>query len=421
MGIIDGQPVNAATTNPAFLDANLDDTALGKITLNNISDPTVSGPEVQNIQREHNSVAAWLGKPTNIPYSSAPTWTNNQVGSAGDSVTDRANNLTGRFSGSIGHSHSGADGEGPQIAGAFVANVPYRGYFIRGIDLVGVTGTSTDVSVEIDGASPSNSSTELGVVVNEPYNKVILRHSDGATQGEQIKTGDGDIIYGRLIESSGVWTLSYYYEDAGVETVYDFTSSENIAWYYQELFNPMVSTPVYDPGAFVISDNATADVVYATDLVAGKVLLANSAPPAIQSTSALGISTRVALQDHTHAGVHSLSIEGDLTQALGDVVIEAGPGIGITWDAGKIKIEVMSFKEPTVELRTITSDEALAKSLTLTSAPVFPAKTQVTIKSAGGQFYGDDFTVTGSTLSWLGLGLDGLIESGDKFTITYWA
>ena len=48
MPVFDGQPVNAAVTNPAFLDAQVDDTAFGIITLANAV--LASGPTINNIQ-----------------------------------------------------------------------------------------------------------------------------------------------------------------------------------------------------------------------------------------------------------------------------------------------------------------------------------------------------------------------------------
>ena len=75
-----------------------------------------------------------------------------------------------------------------------------------------------------------------------------------------------------------------------------------------------------------------------------------------------------------------------------------------------------SFK---VEFRTITAPEATAKALTLVVAPLTPAEVSLSAIGGGDQFYGDDYTVSGSTLSWSGLGLDGVLASGDKVVIKY--
>lgn len=298
MGVTDGQPVNAATTNPAFLDANNDDTAIGKINLANISDPTVSGPTVMNAQREHNAVASFLGKPTGQAYDVLPAWVYNYVGNPADNVFQRADALTERFSGTSGHSHTGLDGDGPLLSGANIGDVPLLGFFIEGVDLTGVSGGTHDVSTELTGKTPSNGPTETGVVVNTPYNKVVLRDSNG----DEFVNGSGDVIYGRVTESVGVWTLTFYYLNGATETAYSFPAPVTVKWYYQELYNPIVASPVYSPLAFIPSDNTTADVVDASETVAGKIMLANTAPPSVSTVNVKGTSLRAAHADHTHAG-----------------------------------------------------------------------------------------------------------------------
>lgn len=336
MGVTDGQPVNAATTNPAFLDANADDTALGKISLNNVADPVNSGPLITNIQRELNSLSVWTGKPTNIVYTTTPTWANNDVGTPSDNLQVRADFLTAEFNNLSGHTHDGSPGSGgPISAGSFV--VPLSGFFIQGTDLAGVTGVSTDVSTELAAKSPSSGSGSLGVVVTTTYNRVVIRQATGVDTGDKFEDAFGNEVYGRVTWLAGVWTLSYYVDLSGTETAYSFASPSNVRWYYQELFNPMISTPVYDPAAIVPSDNSTADVIDATETAAGKVLLANAAPPAIANASAKGVSARVARMDHTHEGVHAIYVDGDVTVGLGDVTFQAGTALLLAWVAGKVQ------------------------------------------------------------------------------------
>ena len=61
-----GSPVSAGNTNPAFLDANGDDTALGRIDLANTLPE--SGSTVNNIQREANATSSFTGKALNGLY-----------------------------------------------------------------------------------------------------------------------------------------------------------------------------------------------------------------------------------------------------------------------------------------------------------------------------------------------------------------
>ena len=268
MGVTDGQPVDAANTNPAFLDANGDDTALGRISLNDtVGNPTESGPAINNIQRELNSIASFVGKAINVAKDILPTWLFADAGTPTDNVFQRADALTAKFNVSTGHAHTGAAGQGAPISAPNLANVPLRGYFQEGTGLTAVTGGSKVVTTQMSGKTPSTGSSVLGVVTNAPYNRVIIRDTDG----QEFVDGSGNEVYARLTESVGVWTLTFFVDLAGVETAYSFGSSVDMKWFYQELFNPMVNPPVYDPGAFIPSDAATADVVDASSTQRGLV------------------------------------------------------------------------------------------------------------------------------------------------------
>jgi len=59
------------------------------------------------------------------------------------------------------------------------------------------------------------------------------------------------------------------------------------------------------------------------------------------------------------------------------------------------------------------------KSVTLAATPANAASTVLHVQGAPHQEYGSDFTVSGTTLSWNGLGLDGLLEAGDKLRVVY--
>lgn len=339
-GVVDGQPVSAAITNPAFLDANGDDTANGKISLDNYTDPSVSGPLITNIQRELNAVSSYTGKPTNVAYATTPSWVNNDVGVSTDTLKQRADLLTARMSSTTGHHHDGTAGNGSPIQAADIAATPLMGYWIQAVD-INSSGTSKDVSSDFASEFPSANSLTVGVVVNTPYNRTILRQGSGVNTGDKIVDGSGNEVYGRITNSGATWTLSYYVDISGTETVYSIPSAIDIRWYYQKLINPLGSgAPVYDPMAFIPSENVTADILDATASVAGKVLLANTAPPSVASASALGSSTRVALQDHTHAGVHNVTIYGTGDTIIGDAEVEAGTGIVLTkMSATRIKID----------------------------------------------------------------------------------
>jgi len=70
--------------------------------------------------------------------------------------------------------------------------------------------------------------------------------------------------------------------------------------------------------------------------------------------------------------------------------------------------------------RTLTGGEAAAKSLTLPATPISASKVKVDVMGGlGAVEYAVDFTVSGATFSWTGLGLDGLLSAGDKLRIVY--
>lgn len=267
-GVVDGNPVSAAYTNPKFLDADGDDTAFGKLTLNDAG--AGSGPLITNIQLEFNSIASWSGRPTNGALVNLPPYSNNEGFGSDDSFT-RVDAISGKFHSVTGHGHTGAAGDGPLIAAAAIGSVPLQSYPTEGILLSGVTGTSIDVSTELTGKVPSTTSTQNGVVVNAPYNKILIKQGSGPNVNDNYVDAFGNIVYGRLTESVGVWTLSFYVDLSGVETAYNFVLSSDIKWFYQELFNPLLSPPVYSNLFFVPSDNATSDVVDASSTQRGLI------------------------------------------------------------------------------------------------------------------------------------------------------
>lgn len=72
-----------------------------------------------------------------------------------------------------------------------------------------------------------------------------------------------------------------------------------------------------------------------------------------------------------------------------------------------------------VELITISAGQEAAKEVTLSASPTNVNRTLLLIKGAPNQFFGEDYTVSGNTLSWNGLGLDGILAAGDKLAIVY--
>jgi len=71
------------------------------------------------------------------------------------------------------------------------------------------------------------------------------------------------------------------------------------------------------------------------------------------------------------------------------------------------------------QLITLTNSNIFTKSFALSGTPLVPANLR--LYPAGGlkQFFGVDFTVAGSTVSWNGFGLDTFLTAGDLVEVAY--
>jgi len=332
-GVVDGQAVNQTVTNAAFIFKNADDSSEGKLELND-TDP-VSGAAIENLQREHNSIASFAGKAVNADEDSVPTYTNDQGFTPNDPLLDRLDDVSGKFHNTTGHAHTGASGDAPQVDVLDLSGLQLLGYAVKGTDLTAVTGGSTDVSTELTGETPSTNDTIEGVVVSASQNYIHIFDENG----DSYLDGTGNKVYGRLTESTGVWTLTYYSNIAGVETAYTFSGSNDVQWYYQKLFNES-NRPVYSDAFVVASDQVAGEIPNASTSVRGKVLLSNSAAAAIGTTGTIGTQNgTVANADHTHAGVASVAKSGD-TALTGTVTLTGTGAVTLTQTGQNIEVNV---------------------------------------------------------------------------------
>lgn len=81
------------------------------------------------------------------------------------------------------------------------------------------------------------------------------------------------------------------------------------------------------------------------------------------------------------------------------------------------------LKRPTyrqaVENREISAAEINAKSLVLSGTPVSPGGVILEPMMGPNLMVGIHYAVSGGTVSWNGLGLDGIIAEGDNYRIQY--
>lgn len=72
-----------------------------------------------------------------------------------------------------------------------------------------------------------------------------------------------------------------------------------------------------------------------------------------------------------------------------------------------------------VDKYTLSGTDISNGFVTLTTAPATPSKTRLDVIGGPTQDYGVDFSVSGTTLTWTSLGLDGVLVSGDKLIVQY--
>lgn len=83
-------------------------------------------------------------------------------------------------------------------------------------------------------------------------------------------------------------------------------------------------------------------------------------------------------------------------------------------------VKRINFADYNVEYFTVNLSQEIAKEIQLSGTPSYPTKTLLDIAEGGGtRIYSVDYTVTGDKLSWSGLRLDGLLESGDEVRVIW--
>ena len=327
--ISNGQQAVAATWNDAFLSRTTDSSTVGRVGLANTL--PASGASIANTQRYINEIAAVTGvagegDPGSTQYA------NNYSIVDGESHKQSLEKLDLEFHPTTGHDHDGLNST--KISGLDLLDVNLYRAVSQDFSFTAASGLSINISTQMTGKTPGGAAAAAGVPTSPPYNRVELRSSATETY---IEDAGGQRVYGRITESVGVWTLTFFTNEAGVETAHTL-SSQNIAVAYREVFTlQTVPTFMSDTGVLGSFDT-TADVVDASDTIAGKVLLSNVNADPVSAVPDIGVSTRVARQDHTHEGIHSLDFLGGGTPLLGDAVLEAGTGITLSYNAGRILI-----------------------------------------------------------------------------------
>lgn len=183
------------------------------------------------------------------------------------------------------------------------------------------------------------------------------------------------------------------------------------------------------------SGTVTSVSVVSANGFAGTVATSTSTPAITISTSITGllkgngaaISAAVSGTDYV---IPSGSITGTSSNVTG-IVLTANGGTGLSnpgtsgnvltsngtiWVSSAPAAMTQNYNFQRV---TLNSGQVTAKAVTLTFAPTVPSNTRLTVIGGPEQNFSTDYTVSGSTLSWSGLALDGVLAVNDILNITF--
>jgi hypothetical protein len=264
MSVVNGQIANQTTFNNAFMSRTAPATStVAKITLANPDTATIV-----DAQKAINQNFDTLGV-TGVDDADRKNYATNYVIANGDNRKVALEKLDAKFAGvGFGHAHTGADGDGDQVSALNLKDFnPYRAAY-QEFTKTTVSGLSVDVSSAFSGKTPGGTAIAAGVITTAPFNRVML--VDGSN-GTFLEDTEGQTVYGRLTEAAGVWTLSFYTNEAGVETAHNLASTASVMVFYREVFNAATMPTIpSDPNQYGTLD-LTGDIVDASATQRGVV------------------------------------------------------------------------------------------------------------------------------------------------------
>jgi hypothetical protein len=207
MPVIDGQAVSAAVTNPAFLDAQIDDIALGKIGLHN-SDLANSGPFIDNTQRCINRLFTAAG--VNETTSDGTTY-NATSGTIinGDPYELAFRELANKFDSITGHTHNTSlPGDGAQITIPLATSGSQGSVFLSSTTPLDVTGSDIIGTYNNQVALADHAHKGVRSVAasggSQLFNDIVLTPSGAVT----MTTSGQQIIFNVPTQSTGVTSIA---------------------------------------------------------------------------------------------------------------------------------------------------------------------------------------------------------------------
>jgi hypothetical protein len=254
MAVVDTNPVNAAYTNSKLMSRTSDTSTTGKIALLNSGSPTLN-----DTQKDINDIFDAVGM-AGENDANANLYSSNEVIVDGESYKESIVRLDEEFHETTGHNHDGTSGNGPKIAAGNLAG--FNNYFaeFQSKTITAASGTTFNVSSNFSGESPGGGTSNIGVITTAPYNKISIVNASTLTA---IEDAGGQRVYARLTEAATVWTLSFYTNEAGVETAHNLSATDILIVYYQVYTAETRPTIPSNPLEFGTLD-ITGDVVDAT-------------------------------------------------------------------------------------------------------------------------------------------------------------
>lgn len=247
MAVSNGQLANEDTFNEGFMSRTTDTSTTGKVDLEENSTT-----DIIDAQRVINEIADTVGTtPQAATDANAKEYANNNVIIDGENHKQGLEKLDAEFDPSTGHTHNGTDSA--RVDAANLSNVNnFHGQQVE-LDVNGASGTSQDVSALFSGKASGGDANTAGVVTSTPGNRVEVIDN----QFREIEDSAGLKVYGRITESSGTWTLSFFVNSAGTETAFSLPS-QNIRILFMEVFT-QATRPTIPPNVNVFDSLAAVE------------------------------------------------------------------------------------------------------------------------------------------------------------------
>lgn len=329
MTVSNNQLANQTTYNNAFMSRTANDNTTGIKSLENAD--AVSGDFATNPQRDINSLSSYSGRTANSAKDALPTWSSTDAGSGTDDLTERAEALTAKFNATSGHDHSGSAGSGGPISASDLDDINYYRADWQTTSLSSTAATSTDVSAAFSGKTSGGGVSTVGVLTDVSNNRIVIVN---ATTETAIEDAEGQRVYGRLTYSTGVWTLSYYTNEAGAETAFTMTV-QTIRIYFREVFTLATFPTIPADLGQIPSLDLTADIVDAGPNQRGLTRFAAGSSSLGSGVQSVSVTFSTAFPDTNYAIAHSFLNTTDalLTFLQGIITAKSTSGFTMTFNA----------------------------------------------------------------------------------------